>query len=159
MSMNQYQRTFQTAGIHHLQICLLFFFIYCPCSVRFGQRHGRLCNIAKVWTLSTLVKETAIHYEQSLITILVARVFPPCCRRSQEVDQLPTTAYASSNYHNAVEFPSLSLGHVCYHNNHTCCNNCHQYLHLQVHSLHNACCCTRSHLASLPHICCMVSEP
>ena len=34
---------------------IFFCFIYCPCSVRFGQRHGRLCNIAKVWTLSTLL--------------------------------------------------------------------------------------------------------
>ena len=38
-----------------LSYIFFFFFIYCPCSVRFGQRHGRLCNIAKVWTLSTLL--------------------------------------------------------------------------------------------------------
>ena len=34
------------------------FFLVC-----FGQGHGRLCKIAKVWTLSTLLKETA-QYEQ-----------------------------------------------------------------------------------------------
>ena len=53
-------------------------FCCCPCSVRFGQRHRGLCNIAKVWTLST----RANHYEQSLITILVARIFPSLLARS-----------------------------------------------------------------------------
>ena len=50
------------------------FLYYCPCPVCFGQGHGRLCNIAKVWTLSTLLKETA-HFAQLLFIILVSRVF------------------------------------------------------------------------------------
>ena len=122
----------------------IFFIYLLSMLVRFGQRHGRLCNKAKVWTLSTLLRRLPNIDGQPPLTILVAKISSSCRLRSQKEGQFPHLKSMLSTH--LVLSP-----HSCHRNKRSRCNtHCHNC------SLHKSCCGSHNHLVSWPHICCKV---
>ena len=84
--------------------CLIFFLV--SMLVRLGQRHGRLCNIAKVWTLSTLLGDCPTLMDSHLHNLkggtfvskkLVGRSIPRLAKKAFHSNGVTLTSEIVSN--------------------------------------------------------------